>query len=122
MSREDTLDLSTLSELLILQEDGESDIIDEMMSFYLIEAVERLKDIRNAMDLNDDQWLMKTAHKLKGSSSQMGAARVASLCSRLRESETEEERENILSLLREEFDVFRGIISGKPRRKMSSTT
>jgi hypothetical protein len=72
MSREDTLDLSILSELLILQEDGESDIIDEMMSFYLIKAVERLKDIRNAMDLNDDQWLMKTAHKLKGSSPKWG--------------------------------------------------
>ncbi len=121
MNREDPLDLAILSELLILQEDGESDIIDEMMSFYLTEAVDRLKDMRSAMDINDDQWLMKTAHKFKGSSSQMGAARVAALCSRMGESGREEDRENILSLLKEEFDVFRGIVSGKPWRKMSST-
>lgn len=123
MKNEESLDLSILSELLILQEEGESDIIEEMMSFYLIDAAERLIDIRQALDLNDAQWLIKAIHKLKGSSSQMGAARMTSFCSEMGMNGQNIECQNLkdtLALMEEELIKFRQIVESKPWKKMSN--
>jgi len=74
------LDQSVLDELRSLQEPGGSDLIDELIKLYLDDLPNRVEGIRNAIAIKDSPGLRREAHRLKGSSQQMGAARLAAFC------------------------------------------
>lgn len=70
------LDLDVLSALREIMEDGFSTLIDT----FLADCETRLQVLRQA---NTAEQLIATAHSFKGSSSNMGAVRLAELCGQL---------------------------------------
>jgi PAS domain S-box-containing protein len=75
-----TLDASVLEELRSLQEPGGPDLFAELVQLYLNDLPDRMDGIRGAIESHDSAVLRREAHRLKGSSQQMGAARLAALC------------------------------------------
>lgn len=52
---------------------GDAEFLAELVDIFLDDAVERLEEIRHAVAAEDETEIRKTAHKLKGSSANMGA-------------------------------------------------
>ncbi len=75
-----SLDENVLDELRGLQEPGGPDIFSELIQLYLDDLPERIDGLRAAVETRDSAALRKEAHRLKGSSQQMGAARLSALC------------------------------------------
>ena len=78
---EDAVDLAVLASLEGAQVEGEPDIVVELMELYLEDASGKLAAMRE--DLGGDGSVGRLAHSLKGSSANLGARRVASLCDEL---------------------------------------
>ena len=79
------LDRHVLEELASLQDPNGPDLLSELIQLYLIDLPDRIEGIRNAIEGGDSAALRREAHRLKGSSQQMGAARLAALCLELEE-------------------------------------
>jgi HPt (histidine-containing phosphotransfer) domain-containing protein len=79
----DTLDSEILAALRSLQEDGEDDLLAELIDLFLEDAPERLASVKEAVNASDWAGLADRAHSLKGSCASLGAVNMASLCARL---------------------------------------
>jgi two-component system, sensor histidine kinase and response regulator len=78
-----SVDYSVLKGLRELQEEGEPDILEELVELFLEDAPSQLKTLREATEKDDAQSVERTAHTLKGSCGNMGAVRMEALCSEL---------------------------------------
>jgi CheY-like chemotaxis protein len=79
-----TLNRRALDELASLQGGGGGpDLVTELIQLYLGDLPDRIEGIRSAIGRADSEALRREAHRLKGSSQQMGAARLAALCKEL---------------------------------------
>ena len=76
----DALDPSMLAALRGL---GDQDLFSELAGMFVRNASERLTVLERAVDSGDAQTVEWAAHDLKGSSSNMGAARMARICADL---------------------------------------
>jgi signal transduction histidine kinase/DNA-binding response OmpR family regulator len=79
----DPLDQSVLMNLRELQEEGEPDILAELGELFLEDVPPQLEALREAIEGGNAPSLERVAHTLKGSSSNMGALRMATLCADL---------------------------------------
>jgi HPt (histidine-containing phosphotransfer) domain-containing protein len=77
------IDLNTIEALRELQEEGESDLLAELIDLFLQDAPERIASMRSAVDGGDWTALAERAHSLKGSCSSLGAVHMAGLCAQL---------------------------------------
>jgi CheY-like chemotaxis protein/HPt (histidine-containing phosphotransfer) domain-containing protein len=82
---EEAVDASTLAALRDLQGEGQSDILAELSAVYLRDTPPRLAALHEARARADAEALRREAHGLKGSSSQIGAVKMARLCTELEE-------------------------------------
>ena len=78
-----SLDLMGLIELRGWHTQGEPDIISELASLFLRDTPRRLDEMLRALSAGEAEELGHLAHALKGSSLNLGARRMASLCTRL---------------------------------------
>ncbi|MFN8640583.1 MAG: Hpt domain-containing protein [Candidatus Binatia bacterium] len=79
----DVIDSETIDALRSLQEDGEDDLLAELIDLFLQDAPDRLAAIREAVNGGDWVGLAERAHSLKGSCGSLGAVQMAALCARL---------------------------------------
>lgn len=79
----DSIDRSVLESLRELQEEGEPDIISELVQLFVEDTPPQLAALREAVDASDAQSVERIAHTLKGSCGNMGAVRMAKLCEEL---------------------------------------
>ena len=77
------IDTDTLAALRSLQEEGDDDLLGELIDLFLEDAPERLASIKEAVETADLGGLAERAHSLKGSCASLGAVHMASLCSKL---------------------------------------
>jgi HPt (histidine-containing phosphotransfer) domain-containing protein len=77
------VDLSFLRSLEDVQEDGEADLVVELIDLYLKQVVEQVAIMRNALLVADMTLVGLSAHALKGSSGSIGATQMQSLCAQL---------------------------------------
>jgi len=77
------IDLNTIEALRELQEEGESDLLAELIDLFLQDAPDRIAGMRLAVDTGDWTALAERAHSLKGSCSSLGAVHMAGLCAQL---------------------------------------
>jgi two-component system, sensor histidine kinase and response regulator len=77
------LDQNALNALRSLQDDGDDDLLGELIDLFLQDAPTRLASIRHAIARKDWAGLMAAAHSLKGSCGSLGALHMADLCGRL---------------------------------------
>ncbi|QIN80288.1 response regulator [Rubrobacter marinus] len=105
-----SVDRSVLGSLRDLQEEGEPDILVELIDLYLDDALARLEGIREAAAKGDAHSLERNAHTLKGSSQNMGATRMAALCAELQEAGRADDLSRapeLMDLLSAEFELVK---------------
>ncbi len=83
ITAEGSLDLGVLASLRELQEEGEPDILAELVEMFLEDAPRRLASLREAIQRGDAGEVERTAHTLKGSCGNMGARRMHELAADL---------------------------------------
>ena len=59
------------------------DLFGELVQLYLGDLPDQIRTIRTTIEQSDSASLRREAHRLKGSSQQMGAARLAGFCMQL---------------------------------------
>lgn len=79
----ETLDSETLATLRSLQEDGDDDLLAELIDLFFQDAPDRMAAIKDAVQASNWVGLAERAHSLKGSCASLGAVRMASLCAKL---------------------------------------
>jgi signal transduction histidine kinase/DNA-binding response OmpR family regulator len=118
-SEENPLDQIMLARLLDLQEEGEPDILNELIELFLSDVPPQLAALREVVKAGEAHSVGRIAHTLKGSSGSMGATRMTTICSELEEvgasgdlSRTPE----LLERLEEEFGRVRIALEAKMAR------
>jgi CheY-like chemotaxis protein len=115
-----TLEPAALAELQSLADPDGPDIFGELVQLYLGDLPERMDGIRQAVAQADSAALRREAHRLKGSSQQMGATRLAALCLELenlgRNNRVEEAMSFLAALERETVHVRQALVREKARR------
>src|SRR5512147_3251918 len=79
----EVIDTDTLAALRSLQEEGEEDLLAELIDLFLQDAPARITAIREAVTAGDWVALAEHAHSLKGSCASLGVVHMAGLCARL---------------------------------------
>jgi DNA-binding response OmpR family regulator len=105
-SEEDPLDRSVLAGLRELQEDGEPDLLEELIELFLAEVPSQLVALRKAAEADDAHSVERIAHTLKGSCANMGTVGMETLCTELEEMGRSEELRaapGLISRLEEKF-------------------
>ncbi len=90
-----------------LQEEGEPDVLEELIGLFFEEAPPKLAALREAIEEGDARAVERVAHTLKGSSGSMGAPRMSALCGELERvggSEDLTRAPGLLDRLEAEFD------------------
>lgn len=84
------LDAAAIENLRSLGEEGDDSFLKEIIGIYLQDTPSRLADLRTAMASGDTTLYTRTAHTIKGSSSNVGAKAVRLLAEQLEQrSKTE---------------------------------
>ena len=79
----DVLDMTALDALRSLQDDGEDDLLAELIDLFLEDAPTRIVNMRAAIEQENWPELGSWAHSLKGSCGSLGATHMADLCAKL---------------------------------------
>jgi HPt (histidine-containing phosphotransfer) domain-containing protein len=75
-----TIDESLLDSYRVLQDEGQPDVVAELIDIYLDDLPERLASVREALSAGEPSKIRSAAHALKGSSASIGAVRLAAIC------------------------------------------
>ena len=81
--REPSIDHDQLASLEEIQKPGEADFVTELIDLFLEESTSDLKALHQALSNHDEAGVARVAHRLKGSSANMGAMQMASLAEEL---------------------------------------
>jgi HPt (histidine-containing phosphotransfer) domain-containing protein len=81
----DALDTQVLATLQRLERMSQEGLLARLITLYLQEAPAQLAALREAVARGDAPRVEEVAHGLRGSSAQLGATRMASLCTSLQE-------------------------------------
>lgn len=87
------------SELIVELKDLMEDEFSILLETYLQESERQFANARSAWDEQDLEGLKRFAHSLKGSSSNIGAERLSSLCGRLESGAKQANDEDLPDLL-----------------------
>ncbi len=82
----DPIDFSILESLRALQRKGEPSLISEIVNLFLDDVPSQLKVLREATESDGAQAVERIAHKLKGSSVNLGARQMTTLCEELQDA------------------------------------
>jgi HPt (histidine-containing phosphotransfer) domain-containing protein len=85
MSKQPALDHSVIDALRQLNEDGQPDVVNEVLGLFLTSAPAQLAAIEAAIAAQDAAGLQRTAHTLKGAASTIGANALQAACRHLEE-------------------------------------
>jgi CheY-like chemotaxis protein len=89
-----------------LQEDGEPDVVQELIRLFVQHTPRMLKSMREAIAQQQGETVLKTSHALRGSSSNLGLIGMAKLCGQLEEKvqiQYYKEATEILNQIEQEF-------------------
>lgn len=109
MNERPHLDEEALAELRDVMEDE----FDILIRTYINDSSERLEALRHAMACGDQDAFAKTAHSFKGSSMNIGAARLGELCMQAEQAGKDCQLEQAASLLpglEAEFEMVRAMM------------
>ena len=106
------MDEQVISSLREVMEGGFADLLDTFLS----DSEERIDQLHNAQEARD---LMAVAHSFKGSSSNMGATRLALLCGQLEERAQKKQLADIKELvieINDEYQMVRRLYRAERQR------
>jgi HPt (histidine-containing phosphotransfer) domain-containing protein len=116
-----TIDLAVLASLDEAWDEGEADLVVELIDLYLGDAPQWVKAMRTAAAENDTTVLKRAAHTLKGSSGSLGILQVAEVCGMLELScsGSTARVDELLQLLDREFDTARAALAAERLRRVA---
>lgn len=100
------LDASVLEGLRQLNQEGQPDIVREVLTVFLADAPTRLAAIDDAIRAGDAQAIHRTAHTLKGAAGSIGATALQARCRELEEAGKEGTLDRAADLGRRVHDEF----------------
>jgi len=68
-----------------LRDLGDAELLAELAGMFFDDATSRLGELREAVEAGDAAGVQRVAHTLKGSSGNMGAARMSDICAELQD-------------------------------------
>ena len=74
------LDAAVIDSLRRLNEDGQPDVVKEVLGLFLTESAARLDSVEAAVRVRDASALQRSAHTLKGASGAIGALALQAAC------------------------------------------
>lgn len=77
------VDEETLDSYRVLQDDGQPDVVTELIDVFLEDLPSRVESLGSAVHRAEPDELRAAAHALKGSAASIGAVRLAALCGAL---------------------------------------
>ena len=80
------LDEGVLTALRRLQEEGEPDILEKLVGFFVGDARLQIAALRERVEAGEAREVERIAHALKGGSGSLGATRMAAICSALEDA------------------------------------
>ncbi|HLR05294.1 MAG TPA: Hpt domain-containing protein [Pyrinomonadaceae bacterium] len=115
------LDPVVLASLDEAWDEGEADLVVELIDLYLGDAPQWVEAIRTAAAENDATVLKRVAHTLKGSSGSLGIRQVAEVCGMLELncSESAARVNELLQLLVQEFNTARAALAAERLRRLA---
>lgn len=79
----DVLDMSVIDELLSLSDDGDPELLLDLIGMFLADGPSKLQSIVEGLGSNDLDMIERAAHSLKGSSGNLGARRLQHVCEQM---------------------------------------
>lgn len=122
MITNDAVDMELLNAFEELQLDDGSDLIVELIDLYLLDAAERVSQIREASIATEWISLRRAAHNLKGSSGNLGIRKVAEICQKLEWMDRHDSPDtvaNLVRLLEYESDMARAALAAVRQGRIS---
>ena len=80
---------------------GDEEFMAELIDIFLDDSPTQIRALRDAIESREGEAAASTAHRLKGSSGNLGADYLAALCRRVEESGRENRVEEMPGLLRD---------------------
>jgi HPt (histidine-containing phosphotransfer) domain-containing protein len=114
------IDITMLFSLDAAQEEGEPDIIVELIDLYLGDAPLRIAAMQAALAAKDERALRRAAHNLKGSSTNLGAYRLAAHCAAIEQADGNDSFQMSSALLTQlewEFERVRQVFTAERQRR-----
>jgi CheY-like chemotaxis protein/HPt (histidine-containing phosphotransfer) domain-containing protein len=114
----DPIDLSVLERFREIQQEGRPDLVNELIVLYISDAQSRLLQMRAALKEQDARELQRTAHCLRGSSTNLGLSGMAALCFQLEKTAAHKSQDvavDIVNRLEEEFRNVQQVFTSKLR-------
>src|ERR1700686_1306050 len=96
----DAVDMELLNAFAELQLDDGPDLIVELIDLYLLDAAQRIGQIREASIAAEWGLLKRAAHTLKGSSGSLGVRHVAEICEKLERMDSHDSPQTVAILVR----------------------
>ena len=93
---------------------GDDEFLAELIDLFLNDTPAQLEALRNAVGTGDAEGVASAAHRLKGSSGNMGAESLSALCLHVEKSSNGNQLEGLPQLVEqvdEEFDQVRKILT-----------
>jgi two-component system, sensor histidine kinase and response regulator len=111
-----TVSPPAIARLRELGEPNGPDLLGELIGMYLADAPRFMTELRQAVAASDCRSVMDTAHKLKGSSANLGAERLEEICRELEQiarAGALEGAEGLLEKMNREFVVVRTVLTAE---------
>ncbi len=117
----EAVDWGVLATLEEIREEGEPDLIVELIDLYLGDAPHWIDAIRIAVAGKDAPMLKRAAHSLKGSSGSLGVRQVAETCRMLELncSDSAGEAEELLQVLNRDFAAACDALAAERTRRLA---
>jgi signal transduction histidine kinase/AmiR/NasT family two-component response regulator len=115
-----SFDRDQLQSLASLDRAGERKMFEELFAIFSDSLPKLLAEMDEAFRVADLQRVSRIAHRLKGSSYQLGAAKLADICGKLEVEARSEETADKLTLIRDELRQEVGNVLDEGRRLASA--
>ena len=118
----EAIDQTVLFALAQAQEEGEPDLIVELIDLYLEDAPQWVEAIRAAVAQADAASIKRAAHTLKGSSGSVGVRQVAEICKLFEQTDFSipaASGETLMQLLDREFERARAALLTERDQRIS---
>jgi len=79
----DVLDMAVVEELLSLSDDGDPELLLDLIKLFLDDGPHKVRTIRDGLAARDFDTMERAAHSLKGSSGNLGARLLQDTCEQM---------------------------------------
>ncbi|HLU39776.1 MAG TPA: Hpt domain-containing protein [Planctomycetota bacterium] len=95
-----TLNMEVIDELMALSEDGDPELLVDLIEMYLADSPGKIEAITRGTSAGDWEAVERAAHSLKGSAGNLGAVEVQSLCDRVQNACRSKETTDVPEMVR----------------------